>query len=84
MDMMAYVQHKPVSKEPVRLDTLKEYDFFRKGADGPIYRRLFKHGDMMATLNMRNLKTIMMEFHEPVIEVIVNSVETKIQIVDFK
>lgn len=84
MDMMTYVQHKPVSKGPVRLDTLKEYDFFRKGAEGPIYRRLFKHGDKLATLNTRNLKIIMMEFHEPVIEIIVNSIDTKIQIVDFK
>lgn len=84
MDIMAHVQHKPVSKGPVRLDSLKEYDFFRKSTDGPIYRRLFKHGDMMTTLNMHNLRTIMMEFHEPVYEVIVNSIETKIQIVEFK
>jgi len=83
MDMHSFVQHKPVSEGPVRLDSLKEYDFFRKSHDGPIYRRLFKHGDMMATLNTRNLKTIMMEFHEPVFEVIVNAIELKIQIVDF-
>lgn len=82
MDIKSYVQHKRVSSAHVRLDTLKEYDFFRKTSDGPIYRVLFKRGDMMATLNTRSLKTIMMEFHEPVIEVIVNSIELKLQLVE--
>lgn len=84
MDIATYIGHKPVSKEPVRLDSLKDYDFFRKSPDGPIYRRLFKHGDGMATLNTRNLKVIMMEFHEPVTEVIVNNVKLELQLVDFK
>ena len=39
---------------------------------------------MFATLNTRTLGTIMMEFHEPVIEVIVNSVKIELQVVDFK
>lgn len=84
MDINTYVQHKPVSEGQVRLDSLKEYDFFKKSKDGPVYRKLFKHCDTIATLNTRNLKTIMMEFHEPVYEVIVNSVELKIQLVEFK
>lgn len=84
MQINTYVQHKPVLEGPVRLDTLKEGDFFRKRPDGPIYRRLFKFGDMLATLNTRTLATIMMEFHEPVYEVIVNSVKIELQVVDFK
>lgn len=84
MQINTYIQHKPVLEGPVRLDSLKEGDFFRKSPDGPVYRRLFKNGDMLATLNTRTLSTIMMEFHEPVREVIVNSIKIELQVVDFK
>jgi hypothetical protein len=83
MDMQSYIQHKPVSEGPVRLDSLKEYDFFRKSPDGPIIRRLFKHGDKIATLNTRTLKVLMLDPEESVFEIIVTSVDLKIQIVDF-
>lgn len=83
MDIMTYVQHKKISNKEVRLDSLKEYDFFRKSADGPIYRVFYKDGSKILTLNTRTLKTIRMEQTEMVVEVLVNDINIKIQIVDF-